>query len=215
MEFVDGPYIILQQQPPQELMPMKNKRPKSSIYYHSTKNKSQKQGQKSKINTFEKKEFDSNHMKASFSEEKRFIYENPKFKTERNTQIGNFLMDDLDSPKRPDYTYKKEPATKTYQFGFTNSKFIYFLGKLTPKEYLLFVTLIGLLIVEDLNETEAKIIYAFTSNIADTMQTLVEQEIILGKYNHAEESNQLSNALHEEFEVIYEQMEKLRTKYKT
>jgi len=179
-----------------ELIYVKNKRSKSSIFYDSTKNKRRKQEQN-----------------ANFSQKEHFRYKHigSNYRNTTPTAVGPFFIDD-DALVRPDFTYKKEEEKRTYLYGFTDSRFIHFLGHLTPKEYLLFVTIIGLLIVEDRNETEAKILYAFISNVADTMQTIVEQEVILSKYKHNNEAAKLNNALHQDFELIYAELEKIKRK---
>ena len=190
---------------------MKNKRSKSSIFYDSTKNKRRKQEQSHDFQAFHEKKIPIFAKDAKFEQ-----IQSPSFQWRKNndacrssTAVGPFFIDD-ESPSRPDFTYKKEAPKKVYLYGFTDSKFIHFLGNLSPKEYLLFITLIALLITEDLNETEAKIVYAFISNVADTMQTIVEQEIILSKYKHNKEAQQLNNALHHDFETIYAELDKIR-----
>ena len=192
---------------------MKNKRSKSSIFYNSTKKKRRIQEQNQHLEEFyARKTADTEKYKDTRHKNGSFFYRNNNY--ERNTMstaVGPFFIDD-EPFARSDFTYKKDEPKRTYLYGFTNSKFIHFLGHLTPKEYLLFVTVIGLLIVEDRNETEAKILYAFISNVADTMQTLVEQEIILSKYQHNNEAVKLNNALHQDFETIYEELAKIKKK---
>lgn len=196
---------------------MKNKQSKYSIFYDSTKNKHRKQEQNDHSQTFHGKKFSNPNKCGSFIGENRknpsFSKNNPnEYRNHSATAVGPFFIDEDDTFSRPDYTYQKTTQQKDYHYGFTNSKFIYFLGNLTPKEYLLFITLIALLITEDLNETEAKIVYAFTSNVADTMQTIVEQEIILSKYKHNVDSKKLNQALHHDFETIYAELAKIKKK---
>lgn len=197
---------------------MKNKRSKNSIYYNSIKNKSRKQEQIHNIDdfyTFNQLNFSP---KPSKNKRKPFIKKvstSENFRTRSTTGVGSFFIDDDEPVFGPNYRYKKEQNKKIYRFGFTNSKFIHFLGHLTPKEYLMFITLIALIISEDLNETEAKIIYAFISNVADTMQTIVEQEIILSKYKHEAATVELNDALQNDFEIIYKELEKLKKKLPT
>ena len=193
---------------------MKNKRSKSSIFYDSTKNKHRKQEQIQHSNGFYvKKTAPLEKNENPEPKEQHFRYQNigSRYRNSTPNAIGPFFIDD-ESPTRPDYTYKKDEPKRTYCYGFTDSKFIHFLAHLKPKEYLLFVTLVGLLIVEDRNETEAKILYAFISNVADTMQTIVEQEVILSKYKHTNDATLLNNALHHDFETIYAELEKIKKK---
>ena len=196
---------------------MKNKRSKNSIFYDSTKNKRRRQELKHNLQAFDTKNF-TNSEKSTFSTggKRSFHNKNGKNAYRNLTSVAPlFISEDMpslddDSPSRPDFTYKRDEPSRTYLYEFTNSRFIYFLGHLTPKEYVLFVTLVALLITEDLNETEAKIVYAFLSNVTDTMQTLVEQEIILSKYKHTKEARELNNALHHDFETIYAELAKIK-----
>ena len=190
---------------------MKNKRSKNSIFYDSTKNKSRRQEQKHNLQAFDTKNF-TNSENSTFSTERKrnFHHKNGKSTYRNHTSIGPLFIDENDTPSRPDFIYKKDEPQKTYLYEFTNSRFIYFLGNLTPKQYLVFITLIGLLITEDLNTTEAKIVYAFISNVADTVQTIVEQEVILFNYNHAKATRELNNALHQDFETIYAELAKIK-----
>jgi len=196
---------------------VKNKRSKNSIFYDSTKNKRRRQEQKHNLQAFDTKNFTNTKKTTnSIGEKRNFNYKNGKSSFRNHTSASPFFLGDIGGspltdgqPSRPDFTYKKGEAP-TYLYEFTNSKFIYFLGNLDPKSYLVFVTLIALLIVEDLNDTEAKIIYAFISNIADTMQTLIEQEIILANYKRTKEFRELNNALHHDFETIYAELAKIK-----
>lgn len=190
---------------------MKNKWSKNSIFFNSTKNKVRKQGKIKQSERFYAKKTETYEKNTTFSQRAPYFrYENAKSNYRNATTVGPFFIDDDDAPTRPNFSYKKDESRRVYRYGFTDSKFIHFLGHLTPKEYLLFVTIIGLLIVEERNETEAKILYAFISNVADTMQTIVEQEIILSKYNHNNEASKLNNALHQDFEIIYAELEKIK-----
>ena len=199
---------------------MKNKRSKKSIFYDSTKNKHRRQELKHNLQAFDTKNF-TNSEESTFSigGKRNFHSKNGKNNYRIHTTVSPFFisedMQDIpsfetDSLSRPEYTYKKEEPKRSYLYGFTDSRFIYFLGNLNPKEYLLFVTVVGLLIVEDLNETEAKIIFAFLSNVTDTIQTVVEQEVILSKYKHNKEARDLNNALHHDFETIYAELDRIR-----
>ena len=209
--------LILKQHLPQELIHVKNKRSKNSIFYDSTKNKRRRQEGKHNLQVFDTKNF-TNSEKSTFSigEKRNFHSKNGKSNYRNHTTIAPFFTSDdmpsfeADSLSRPEYTYKKDEPKRSYIYGFTDSRFIYFLGNLSPKEYLLFVTIVGLLIVEDLNETEAKIIFAFLSNVTDTIQTVVEQEVILSKYKHNKEARDLNNALHHDFETIYAELDRIR-----
>ena len=184
---------------------MKNKRSKSSIFYDSTKKKHRKQEQ-------------SEYSKKFYARKPIYLEKNEKpdqkgyhFHYRNPTSVGTFFIDD-ESFSRPDHTYKKDEPQKTYVYGFTDSKFLYFLAMLKPKEYLLFVTIVALLIIEGLNETESKIVFAFISNVADTMQTMVEQEVILNQYKSTTATRQLNNALHQDFETIYAELAKIKKK---
>ena len=194
---------------------MKNKRSKNSIFYDSTKNKSRRQEQNHNLQAFDTKNF-TNSEKTTFFAGKKRDYHHKNDKNNKNmyryhAAIAPFFIGENGTSSRSDFTYKKE-APRTYLYGFTDSKFIYFLGTLEPKAYLVFITLIALIITEDLNDTEAKIIYAFISNIADTMLTLVEQEVILLNYKRSKESRELGNALHHDFETIYAQLDEIKKK---
>lgn len=178
---------------------MKNKRSKSSLYYNTSKKKRRKQEKNHFFQPFHEKSGDS------LKKAPPFAARGPMNKT-----VGPFFIGEEPAPKRSDYTYKKEPQSQTYRFGFTDSSFLYFLAKLSPKQYLAFVTLVGLLLVEELNETESKILYAFISNVADTLQTVVEQEVILNNYNRTLESRALGEALHHDLAVLHAEIEKVK-----
>ena len=108
------------------------------------------------------------------------------------------------------YTYKRKEPKQAYLYGFTNSRFIYFLGIMDPRTYLIFVTLIALLILEDLNQTEGKIIFAFISNVADSMQTIIEQEVILNSYNLKVFQREQGKALQKDFDTLYSEINRLK-----
>ena len=189
---------------------MKNKRSKKSIFYDSTKNKRRRQEQKHNLQAFDTKNFTNPEKTTnSIGKKRNFYQENGKNSFRNHTSVSPFFTDESAAPSRPDFTYKSDEP-KTYLYEFTNSRFIYFLGKLTPKQYLIFISLIALLITEDLNTTEAKIIFAFISNVADTIQTIVEQEVILFNYNNTKANRELRNAIHHDFETIYAELEKIR-----
>ena len=194
---------------------MKNKRSKSSIFYDSTKNKSRKQEQNRNLEGFYQKKFTGSEKITNFLHENQDSTQTSNKSSYRlHSSIAPFLMNEKETSFRPNYNYKKEEKQQ-YLYSFTNSKFIYFLGTLDPKSYLIFVTLIGLLIIEDLNQTETKIVFAFISNIADTMQTLVEQEVILESYKTAVEARELGNALNQDLETIYTELDKIKQKLST
>ena len=211
---------------------MKNKRPKSSIFNDSTKNKRRKQ---ERVATFYHQK-GKNHIKPN---NQAFL--NPNMRGENEVMSGFFSYSNKDAnykkiPTRhiisplitddggpePDYTYKmksglgsghtykRKEEKRTYLYGFTDSRFIYFLGKMEPRAYLIFVTLIALLILEDLNETEGKIIFAFISNVADSMQTVIEQEVILNSYNLKIFQREQGAALQKDFDTLYSQIDQLK-----
>ena len=176
---------------------MKNKRPKDSIFHNSIKRKQRKQDSNRNLQTF------NNYFYKKGENESR---------NHAAAAIEPFFTSEEPAPIRPNYTYKKGEAERTYLYEFTNSRFLYFLGTLDPKSYLVFVTLIGLLISEDLNATEMKIVYAFISNIGDTILTLLEQEVILQNFRHQEDTRQLGNALDHDLKTIYAQLDKIKRK---
>jgi len=192
---------------------VKKKRSKSSIFYDSTKNKRRKQEQTQYLNEFhERNAIKREHMINPKQQNTPFFHQNARnnHRNPASTAAGFFFTDE--ASQGSNYHYKKGKAPETYVYEFTNSKFIYFLGTLDPKAYLVFVTLIGLLITEDLNVTETKIIYAFISNIADTIQTLVEQEIILQNFRHSRATYEINTALQQDFETIYAQLAEIKKK---
>ena len=183
---------------------MKNKRQKSSIYHHSTKTKTRKQA------------FDVNSAKKtpfSTSGDGRIptATADGHFRWARDGHGGAaFYLGADDEAVRPDYQYDKGPEEQTYCYEFTNSRFIFFLANLTPKQYLLFVNLIALIITEDLTNIERRIVYAFISNIADSIQTIFEQGVILEAYRQTRAIRELNNALHADFQNIYADLKKLK-----
>jgi len=192
---------------------VKNKRPKSSLFYDSTKNKRRKQEKSCNLNRFNNRNFSISEKNTNPSMKKRHYAHKTEGNLFRNHSASTpFFLDDSAPLTRPNYTYKKGEEKQTYCYDFTNSRFIYFLGKLEPKPYLVFVSLVSLLICEDLNVTETRIIYSFISNIADTIQTIFDQEVILNNYNQAKETRALNNALHEDFEQIYAELDNLKKK---
>ncbi|MCL2559290.1 MAG: hypothetical protein FWE07_02275 [Turicibacter sp.] len=189
---------------------MKNKRSKCSIYYNSTKKKQRKQekNQHSPYKTRQKSERNASSIVFPF-----LMDDQSGVGSHDSTTSGSTSTHGKTS--RSDYTYEKGQPTETYCYEFTNSKFIYFLGNLTPKQYLVFITLVALIITEELNQTEAKIIFAFLSNVTDTIQTLVEQEIILNNYRLNKNSRELGNALHHDFDNIYAELDRIKKQLPT
>jgi hypothetical protein len=186
---------------------VKNKRSKSSnFYYDSTKNKRRKQ---EKMLNFYKQKI-SSPLQSDFLNQN-----NPHYNTGNNTStrhiasplIGQYSA--LDS-EGSGFTYKRKEEKRTYLYGFTNSKFIYFLGELEPRAYLIFVTLIALLILEDLNQTEGAIIFAFISNIGDAMETVIEQEVILNSYHLQKFQREQGKALQKDFDKLYREINQLK-----
>ena len=201
---------------------MKNKRPKTSNFYNSTKNKRRKQDKM--INFYNQKE--NNHSKPNFSNPKMInkngksgFFVNSQYTANKNAStrhiISPLLSEDgglgiASDSDGSGFTYKRKAEKRTYLYGFTDSKFIYFLGKLEPRAYLIFVTLIALLILEELNETEGKIIFAFVSNVADSMQTVIEQEVILNSYNLKIFQREQGDALQKDFDTLYTEINQLK-----
>jgi len=185
---------------------MKDKRQKSSIYHHSTKTKVRKQDSGAFLG--EKAPFF-----AMLEQEIPILTDTDTFRWARDGHGGAaFFMGIESDPVRPDYKYEKGPEEQTYRYEFTNSRFIYFLGNLTPKQYLLFVNLIALMITEEMNNVERRIIYAFISNIADSIQTIFEQGVILEAYRQTRAIRELNNALHQDLQNLYEEIAKLKKK---
>ena len=183
---------------------MKNKQQKSSIYQHSTKTKVRKQERKP---VFSKKA----DFFTTLEQEMPILTDTNTFRWVRDGHGGAaFFMGNESDPARPDYEYEKGPEEQTYRYEFTDSRFIYFLGNLTPKQYLLFVNLIALMITEDMNNIERRIIYAFISNIADSIQTIFEQGVILEAYRQTRAIRELNNALHVDLQNIYAELKKVK-----
>ena len=192
---------------------MKSKRSKNSIFNDSTKNKRRRQEQNHNLQAFDTKNFTNSEKTTFFAGKKRdYRHKNGKNIYRHHASIAPFFYDESDTQSRSDFSYKKE-APKNYIYGFTDSRFIYFLGNLEPKAYVVFITLIALIITEDLNAIETKIIYAFISNVADTMLTLVEQELMLSNYKHMKDYRELRNALNHDFETIYAELDKINKKF--
>lgn len=165
---------------------MKKKRIKSSNFPHSTKKKQRKQE-----NSFP--------TPLSFS------------------QIRGYMLSEEEAPApkpdllKSDYSYKKTEEKK-YRYEFTNYRLIYVLGTMESRVYLIFITVIALLIAEDLNKTERKIIYAFFLNLGDTLQTIVDQDEIIKGVQDEKESRELGNALDKDLSTLYEEINKLKRK---
>jgi len=202
---------------------VKNKRQKSSIHHHSTKTKARKQEVLSEKNIESSPFFDNDIFFATVDKGSSKPKEGKNFQWSRNTHgsapffmdnnpsMGDLHSDDIKPEDlHPDYKYEQKPETEKFCYEFTNSKFIYFLGTLKPKEYLVFITLIGALIVEPLNVNEKRIIFAFVSNLSDTIQALYEQEVILASYQQTKGLRDLNNALHIDFENIYREIGRLK-----
>ena len=199
---------------------MKNKQCKSSIFYKSTKNKNR--NQEKSVNF--RKQSKNIHIKTSnLTFSGRNIANKNKigeYFTDHHYAINNGSMQHIIPPAISEngasdlsgsgHTYKRKEEKRTYLYGFTDSKFIYFLGTLEPRAYLIFVTLIALLITEDLNDTENKIIFFFISNIADAMQTIVEQEVVLNNYNLKKYQREHGAALQKDFDTLYALIDQLK-----
>ena len=202
---------------------MKNKQSKSSVFYKSTKNKNRNQeklvnfhnqskdicAKASNSGLFSKNETNKSRMGDFFTEHHHSMQNHNNGSTRH--LFSHFFSDDgIPNVDGSGHTYKKKGEKRTYLYGFTDSKFIYFLGTLKPRAYLIFVTLIGLLLTEDLNETESKIIFFFISNVADTMQTIVEQEVVLNSYNLKKFQREQGDALQKDFDTLYAQIDQLK-----
>lgn len=207
---------------------MKNKRQKSSIYHHSTKTKARKQEVFPEFYTENPQVFDNQAFSATADQKiargeqgknfqwSRNIHGSAPFFMDTNASEGDLYSTDMPSDDvkpedlHPDYKYKQKSETETYCYDYTNSQFIYFLGQLKPKDYLLFITLGAMLITNPLNVTEKRIVFAFVSNLADSIQTLYEQEVILASYQQTKGIRDLNNALHMDFENIYREIGRLK-----
>lgn len=189
---------------------MKKKQLKNFSHSNSNKRKQRKQAKNARLQAFNEKSFSSSTDFQHFTQKK---HEHSAYRNPTAAQIAPFFTGEDDPPPvQSQYTYRKGEAQKNYLYDFTDSKFISFLGNLKPKSYLVFITLIALLITEDLNETETKIICAFILNTADTMLTLVEQEVILNSYKQKKEARELGNALHHDLQTIYDELDQLKKK---
>ena len=210
---------------------MKNKRLKSSIFYDSTKNKSRKQAKK--LNFYKQNENKSikstniPYLKQNITNENGVgsFFINPNYADRSNTsnrhatsplitedggETGADYTYKMKSGLGSGFTYKRKAEKRTYLYGFTDSRFIYFLGIMEPRAYLIFVTLIALLILEDLNATEGKIIFAFVSNVADAMQTVIEQDVILNSYNLKVFQQEQGAALQKDFDTLFAEINQLK-----
>lgn len=183
---------------------MKNKQQKSSNYHYSTKTKARKQAFS--------EDFSENLSKTTVTAKKHPNQgKNFRWSREGHTSAPFFMDSNSDTgDKQPKYKYEQPPETKIYCYDYTDSQFIYFLGQLKPKEYLLFITILAVLITENLNVTEKRIVFAFVSNLADTIQTLYEQEVILASYRQTKGIRDLNNALHIDFDNIYKEIGRLK-----
>ena len=197
---------------------LKNKRLKKSSLLNSNKKKIRKQVKA--INFYNQ---NGGHYANSYKMNDTFAHSNDA--THNNAPIRKeVVIDDAGETPESDFTtsgsgypslgsgftYKRKPQKRTYLYGFTDSKFIYFLATLEPRAYLIFITLIALLITEDLNVTESKIIFVFILNVADTMQTIVEQEVILSNYEHTKFHREQGDALQKDFETLYSEISRLK-----
>ena len=206
---------------------MKNKRSKNSIFYDSTKKKRRKQEKgmnfykqnknnhpKSNDMPFPSQNIpNKNGMNSFFINPNDTTYNKASLRHQVSPIISDGSFSDLSgdsSISGSGHSYKRKEEKRVYLYGFTDSKFIYFLGKLDPRSYLIFVTLIALLILEDLNETESKIIFAFLSNVSDAMQTIVEQEVILNSYHLKVFQRDQGAALQNDFDTLYSQINQLK-----
>ena len=202
---------------------MKNKQSKSSVFYKSTKNKNRnqeklvnfhKQSEDACTNISNSSVFSKNEKNKSkidgFFTDHHLGMQNKSNASTRHPLSHFFSDDGIPDLGGSGHTYKKKKEKRTYLYGFTDSKFIYFLATLEPRTYLIFVTLIGLLLTEDLNETESKIIFFFISNVADTMQTIVEQEVVLNSYNLKKFQREQGAALQKDFDTLYAQIDQLK-----
>ena len=207
---------------------MKNKRSKNSIYYHSTKKKSRKQEKFHNLHNFNK--ISRNGLKNNKNNSEK-LENNNKNNSRYPQSIGPFLIggefgnggssqnasssssnfsSTNTSSTKSQYKYKTAKPTCPLKYGFTNSQFLCFLAKLKPKEYLVFVSIIAILLTDGLNDSEKKIIYAFISNITDAMQTLIEQEIMLHTYNSVKANNELRAALEIDLLYLQEELDKIK-----
>lgn len=208
---------------------MKKKSLKFNSHNHSIKKKARKQDQNAHLEDFSFKNSwteskrntlttnDCQKTRAKNLEQARSsVKDATNFRWSRHDGIGPFFIDVQDAhqppppPDRPDYDYNKGEEERKYCYGFTDSQFLSFLGNMAPKSYLVFVTLTGVLITENLNHNEMRIIYAFISNVADTIQTIFEQSVILNNYQVTKATRDLNNALHKDLTNLYNEIEHIK-----
>ena len=199
---------------------MKNKQSKSSVFYKSTKNKNRNQGKSVNFHKQSKNIHIKTFNSTFFSENATNKNEMDQSFTDHHYAINNgsnrhiippFISENgVSDLGGSGHTYKRKEEKRAYLYGFTDSKFIYFLGTLDPRAYLIFITLITLLILEDLNDTEGRIIFFFISNIADAMQTVVEQQVVLNNYNFKKYQREHGAALQKDFDTLYAHINQLK-----
>lgn len=191
---------------------MKNKRLKSSTISYSTKTKPRNQEKNNEINGFLKK--NENLMKN---------YEIPVHIKEQYRQkrlpphnatndSGPFIFDNTSSEEvtGSNYSYKAK-TQKCYKYqNYTNSAFLYFLGKLSPKEYVVFITILGMIIVEPMNLTEIKVLYSFITNIANAVYDYVEQQTIIDNIKSIKTGKEQADALQKDFDTLYNEVNLLK-----
>lgn len=103
------------------------------------------------------------------------------------------------------FNYKGEEGCD-YLYGFTNSEFIAFLGRLCPTEFIIIMTLISILISQPLNLNELSIIALFMEGLGDQLELLAEFRSIQTDIKEEDEQKEQNEAIQQDFNYIFQQL---------
>lgn len=101
------------------------------------------------------------------------------------------------------YEYTTGESSTTYQYGFTDSEFIAFIGALDPIEYILVIVVIAILIATQLNVNERQLIGGALIDIGVTIGNIVEQEFFQRARQNEIRTRQRHEALQCDIQNIY------------
>ena len=123
---------------------------------------------------------------------------------------NNFTFS-TDIVRRSGYKYKKE-HNKKYRYLFTNYKLFYYIYRMDANVYLIFTTLIAMLLSDGMNTIERKLLFSIFIDIGDAMRTIVIQDNIVEDVNNEASKRAEDAALQYDLDAIFAELERLRHK---
>ena len=132
----------------------------------------------------------------------------------KSSRFVPFLQEEDKTEFDRTFNYTKEESGCQYRYKFTNSEFLAFIAGLDPIEYLIVSTLLAILISLNFNNEELIVLYQFTDTITDTLQILVQQELIQEKTKEEKEEKGKDEQLEEDFTYLNNEILQLQNRIK-